>query len=77
MDDGARNRKSLYLNTQQFTINDQLKLLSFLDQQFGFRGNLNRDKSYFRIRLFQSSAQQFKKMVEPIIPKFMKYKLPL
>lgn len=77
MDDGAKNRKSLYLNTQQFSVAEQLRLLEMLRLQFGIDGNLNKDKHYFRIRLFQESAQEFKNIVLPYIPECMQYKLPL
>ncbi|MFH1966973.1 MAG: LAGLIDADG endonuclease [Patescibacteria group bacterium] len=76
MDDGARNRASSYFNTQSFTIQDQKKLLQILDAQFGLKGNLNKDKTYFRIRLFQKDAQRMKSMIKPLIPDFMYYKLP-
>lgn len=76
MDDGARNRKSVYFNTQQFSIKDQKKLLRFLFQQFGLKGSLNKDKSYYRIRLFQESAQKLKHMIVGYMPQFMCYKLP-
>ena len=77
MDDGARNRKSVYLNTQQFSFDDQLFLLNLLKKQFGFEGNLNRDKKYHRIRLFQNSASRLKYLINPLMPKMMHYKLPL
>ena len=77
MDDGSQNRKSLYFNTQQFDVGDQLRLLQILKNKFGLMGNLNRDKKYFRIRLFQESAQECKNIIHPFIPNFMKYKLPL
>lgn len=77
MDDGSQNRKSVYFNTQQFAINDQYSLLNLLYEQFGFEGNLNKDKSYHRIRLYQDSAQELKSIIQPLMPKFMHYKLPL
>lgn len=77
MDDGAKNRKSAYFNTQQFSRSDQENLLKILREQFGLNGNLNRDKKYFRIRLFQESAQKMKHLIGPIMPDYMHYKLPL
>lgn len=77
MNDGSRNRKSIYLNTQQFSEEEQNFLLQVLYTQFGLEGSLNKDKDYWRIRLFQPSAQVFKKLVSPFIPDFMRYKLPL
>lgn len=77
MDDGARNRKSLYLNTQQFSLNEQRLLLKVLREEFALSGNLNKDKSYLRIRLYQESSQRLKQIIFPYMPKFMRYKLPL
>lgn len=76
MDDGAKNRSSAYL-TQQFSESEQRYLLRILEEQFGIKGNLNKDKSYLRIRLFQESAQKMKRLIKPLMPEFMHYKLPL
>lgn len=77
MDDGAKNRKSAYFNTQQFSYTEQQQLLLLLKNCFGLEGTLNRDKKYFRIRLFQESAQKLKKLIQPVMPECMHYKLPL
>lgn len=77
MDDGSQNRKSLYFNTQQFSQNDQEKLLHKLKTQMKLLGSLNRDKQYYRIRLFQDSARKLKELIKPIVPNCMTYKLPL
>ncbi len=77
MDDGAQNRTSVYLNTQQFSLRDKFKLLSTLSKMYGIEGNLNKDKQYFRIRLFKDSAQILKNLIYPHVPHFMKYKFPL
>lgn len=77
MDDGAKNRKSAYFNTQQFSYSDQLRLLELLRRQFNLVGSLNKDKHYFRIRLFQKSGQELKRIIYEYIPDSMKYKLPL
>jgi len=77
MDDGAQNRKSVYLNTQQFTFENQMKLLQVLESQFGLKGSLNKDKKYFRIRLYQESAQKLPSLIKPLMPSCMHYKLPL
>lgn len=77
MDDGARNRKSVYFNTQQFSCIEQQHLLLMLKKQYGLLGALNKDKQYLRIRLFQSSANKLKNLIKPLIPSFMYYKLPL
>lgn len=77
MDDGAQNRKSAYFNTQQFPVGEQFHLLDMLRSKFDLNGNINRDKTYFRIRLYQESAQKLKKIISPFMPTYMHYKLPL
>src|SRR5258708_4711667 len=51
MDDGSKSRSSIYLNTQQFSKIEKLKLVNILKQQLGLDYTLNKDKSYFRIRI--------------------------
>jgi len=52
-------------------------LLAVLASEFGLQGNLNRDKKYWRIRLFQPSAQKLALLIKPLMPTYMHYKLPL
>ena len=75
MDDGGRSGDTnFYLNTQQFNLRDQRFLVSKLGQM-GLEANLNRDKSYYRIRFFSSSLERLKKILgDKIIPS-MQYKL--
>jgi len=76
MDDGSKDRSSVYLNTQQFTLSDQQMLLEKLSEMNLF-GSLNRDKKYFRIRLFKESLKRFQSIVDPHVIESMKYKLLL
>lgn len=75
MDDGSRSRNSIYLNTQQFSQDDQ-ELLQSLLFNIGLKSTLNRDKKYYRIRLRTESISLFKRMVSSYIISSMKYKLP-
>lgn len=75
MDDGSKSRTAVYLNTQQFSIEDQYKLVNLLYNQFGLQGNLNKDKQYHRIRLNTESTRRFKKIVVPYILSKFNYKL--
>ena len=75
MDDGSKSRNALYLNTQQFSISDQAKLLGILKCQFNLTGSLNRDKQYFRVRFNLESSRRLEKIIRPyILPGFF-YKL--
>ena len=75
MDDGCKSRTSVYLNTQQFDLGSQLRLVRLL-QQLGVDSTLNRDKSYFRIRIAVRSMTRFKQMVDPHMLEELRYKLP-
>jgi len=75
MDDGSKSRSSFYLNTQQFFLEDQYKLLKLLKEQFNFMASLNKDKIYYRIRINTESSKRFKEIIQPFILSSMKYKL--
>ncbi len=76
MDDGCKSHRALYLNTQQFQRDDQERLLSMLQEQFGIEGSLNRDRSYHRIRIAVASVPRFREIVRPhLLPQF-EYKFP-
>ena len=75
MDDGSKCRDSdIYLNTQQFTFNDQQYLLEIL-ASFGIHARLNKDKNYFRIRLLKESIPKLKDLISDHVIDDMRYKL--
>ena len=76
MDDGCRSRRAVYLNTQQFALPDQLRLLEMLRDQWGLIGTLNRDKCYHRIRLSVESTSRFVELISPHLLPMFRYKLP-
>jgi hypothetical protein len=76
MDDGSKDRDSVYFNTQQFDLDDQIFLLEKLSE-IGLQGSLNKDKTYFRIRLYKRCFERFNTLVEPLVLESMKYKLLL
>ena len=76
MDDGCKSRSAVYLNTQQFDISNQQRLLMLLREQWGIEGALNRDKSYFRLRLSTEGTARLVALISPyLLPEF-RYKLP-
>ena len=75
MDDGSKIRSALYLNTQQFTVEEQVFLQKLLLDTFGLQSALNRDKHYFRIRFTTESSKVLRKLIEPYVVECMKYKL--
>jgi len=75
MDDGSKSGGSIYLNTQQYSVGEQNLLRTFLLDQFGFVTSLNKDKTYFRIRVSKKSALQLCLLISTYIPECMSYKL--
>ena len=76
MDDGSKSHSSVYINTQQFSTNEQIYLIDLLKSQFNIDSTLNKDKEYFRIRIRTGSIQKFIKSVERFVLPELKYKLP-
>jgi hypothetical protein len=76
MDDGCRSRSAVYLNTQQFGVDDQLRLLRLLGEQWGIKGALNRDKSYHRLRLSVNGTVRLVTLIEQHVLPELRYKLP-
>ena len=77
MDDGSRSSEdNIYLNTQQFSKEDQYKLLELL-KTVGLEGTLNKDKEYYRIRFKTSSIPKLFGIIEKYIIPSMKYKIGL
>ena len=75
MDDGSRSGGSLYLNTQQFSIEDQVKLQNLLLSKFDIDSNLNKDKQYMRIRIKTADAKKFCNIIREFVHQSMRYKL--
>jgi len=76
MDDGSRSYNTAYLNTQQFTADEQSALLGMLEAQWAIKGYVNKDKRYLRIRLSVESAVRFVEIVRPLLLPEFEYKLP-
>jgi len=77
MDDGSRTQKNdVYLNTQQFSINEQKILLKKL-RDLNLKARLNKDKEYFRIRFLKESVSELNRIIYPSVIKSMKYKIGL
>lgn len=75
MDDGSKCRPhDIYLNTQQFSIEDQKILLHKL-REINIDARLNKDKKYFRIRILKDSVNTFMRIVSPYVFTSMRYKL--
>lgn len=75
MDDGSKSRKvDVYLNTQQFSLREQKKLLHML-REMGLKARLNKDKKYYRIRFLKESVKNLNELISPHVISSMRYKL--
>jgi len=77
MDDGSRCDEDIYFNTQQFTKEEQQRLIDMLFQQYKIEATVNKDKKYWRIRIRKRSVAQFMSIISPHILPSMRYKLLL
>ncbi len=75
MDDGSSTKKGdIYLNTQQFDLKSQRRLLHAL-RQLQIKARLNKDRRYYRIRIKKESRERFIELISPYVIDAMKYKL--
>lgn len=75
MDDGSKSSESdFYLNTQQFSVEDQKILIRKLSE-LGLESNMNKDKKYYRIRLFKRSIPRLRDLVEEYVIPSLRYKI--
>ena len=75
MDDGSKSRNSCYLNTQQFSLENQGVLQSLLQKQFGIETTLNKDKNYKRIRVSTAGTRILYRVIKSYIHPVFRYKL--
>jgi hypothetical protein len=76
MDDGCRSRNAVYLNTQQFDLYSQRRLLQVLAEQWDIAATLNRDKTYHRIRVSVAGTARLAEVIVPHVLPELRYKLP-
>ena len=76
MDDGSRSRSSVYFNTQQFSNDDQHRLMRMLKDQWGINCTLNKDKVYSRIRVAVKSMHRLRAAIRSFVLPSLAYKLP-
>lgn len=75
MDDGGKcGEKNVYLNTQQFDLDDQDRLSELL-KGLGLEVKANRDKKYWRLRFLSSSLPKLRSLINDMVIPSMKYKL--
>lgn len=75
MDDGAADKKQLRINTQCFSLEENLWLIKFLQAKFGINSTVNVDREKYRLRIAGSSMNLLKELITPYIIPSMLYKL--
>ena len=75
MDDGTRSRSACYLNTQQFTVDEQEFLKCILFRDYKIKSELNRDRQYLRLRVTTESTKVLRTVILPHILPCFRYKL--
>jgi hypothetical protein len=76
MDDGCRSRNAVYLNTQQFDLRSQQRLMQMLSEQWSISAALNRDKTYHRIRVSVAGTVRLGEVIGSYLLPELRYKLP-
>jgi LAGLIDADG DNA endonuclease family len=66
----------VYLNTQQYDETSQRTLPRLLREQWGIEGALNRDTSYYRVRISVAGTRKLARLIEPHLLEELRYKLP-
>ena len=77
MDDGARDKNQLRLNTQSFSFEENVRLIHILEAKLGITATINRDKDRHRLRVCATSMPRVRQLVASFIIPSMQYKLSL
>lgn len=64
----------MYLNTQQFDLEDQKILIAAL-KNLGLDATMNKDKTYHRLRFLKSSVPKLNQLLVGTVIPSMQYKL--
>lgn len=82
MDDGNKNHQAVFLNTQQFSKDEQRILRDCLYKNFGLETTLNKHwfykgKQFYRIRISADSTKKLYSLIKDFLLPSMRYKFPL
>lgn len=76
MDDGCLAREHGYiLNTQNFKLEDNVRLMKFLQNSFGLHFAIHRDRKYYRLFVKKQSMIEFRNLFKFRMQPIMRYKL--
>ena len=79
MDDGSKTKKTYYLNTQSYTLEDQQKLKNALktiliDCSIK-KDKISNDKILYRLEINKDSSDIFRSLIKPYVLPNFNYKL--
>jgi hypothetical protein len=75
MDDGCYDRKSLILNTQNFSLIENKTLQKVFKRKFDLSPGINKDRDRWRLRFGGYDYQKLRNLVTPYIIPSIKYKI--
>ena len=75
MDDGSNTKESYTINTHCFSIQEQNRIIAFLNQAYGIDATLVKDRNKFKIRIGKSEYQKLDTIIQPFIIPSMIYKI--
>jgi len=75
MDDGCNTGDSLILNTQNYSLEEHLKLQKVFQENFGMIPTTNKDRDTFRLRFNRKDASKLIKIIATSIIPSMRYKI--
>lgn len=82
MDDGNKNHQAVFLNTQQFSLEEQKVLQECLLENFSLETTINKHwvykrKQLYRIRVSTDSTKKLYYLIKDFLISSMRYKFPL
>lgn len=76
MDDGSKDYHQMRINSQSFTLLENIWLIEFLQAKLGIEATLNVDKGKYRLRVRHRSMPKLLNLIRPYFIPSMLYKLP-
>lgn len=81
MDDGCKDtsyglEKGLIINTQNFSVAEQQRLIELLEKIHGIRVRINKDRRWYRLHIGVKFQHKFAQLIKDYIIDILKYKLP-
>ena len=76
MDDGSKDKGCIRINSQNFSFGEHLILQKVLENKFGLKCNIHKDKEMFRFWVKSETMPTLIRLIKPYFISSMLYKLP-